>query len=95
MYWVVIGTILALVVLLLYTVKRWDPAEIEKATLVKTKMAHEQKLELLERARLKEEARQRELEKNEAEKYRDEFERSTEPFYVSVRGKNKGDPGPN
>ncbi len=72
---VIFGTILALVTLLLYAVRKWDTAEIEKATLAKTKVAQGKKLEMLEQARLQEEARVRELEKNEADKYRDNFER--------------------
>lgn len=92
---IVIGTIVLLVGLLLWSVRGWNTAEIEKAALAKTKAAHEEKLKLLERARLKEEARQRELERYEAEKYRDDFERGTESFLPGVRGKDKGDPGPN
>ncbi len=66
---IIIGTIIALVLILLYTVKKWNTAEIEKATLAKTKVALDSKVKALEDAAIEDEREKRRLERAEEAKY--------------------------
>lgn len=90
MSWVMFGTILALVGLVVYYVSRNQTVEMEKAALENSKTARDEKIVLLENAALAREAALREKEKNEVEAFDDDMERSTVRFYPRVR-ENKDD----
>ncbi len=66
---IILGTILALVIGLMYVYSRLERSENEKATLAKTKVAQEDKIRILESAALEDERKRRNQERDEESKY--------------------------
>lgn len=86
---VVVGTALALIGYLVYSVK--TALEKEKAALAFAKTASDKRTEMLNQEYLKMEADKRAQEQKDVEAFDDDMERTTVRFYPRVSGKDPND----
>lgn len=86
---VVLGTILAFLGYMIYTIKQVAKGENEKAALENSKAASDAKIEAMNQEYLRTEAQKRAEEKKDLEAFDDDMERSTTRFYPGVLDPNR------